>query len=86
MVRSSVASAPTIICVLCPPGAKCGAAARRGVMDEGRDCSLRACRASSMRTAMRAMERVMAAPFFCGASAARPSRVGSSTLMLRRSA
>ena len=41
------------------------------MMDEGRDCSLRACRASSMRTAMRAMERVMAAPFFCGASAAR---------------
>ena len=92
MVRSSVASAPTIICVLCPPGAKFGTLARRVVRDCGIDtmacaaCSLRAARDSPMCTAMRAIERSMAALFFSGASADRLSAVGSSMLMDRRSA
>ena len=70
MVRSSVASAPTIICVLWPAGAKRRGAARRGLMPAcdatgaGRAASL----ASSMWIRIVAIERRIAAPSFSGAS------------------
>jgi hypothetical protein len=70
--RSSEASAPTIICVDCPAGAK---RPERG-----------SAFASSMRARSRPMERRIEGRSFSGASAFSAASCGSSTLMDSRSA
>ncbi len=71
MARSSAPSAPTIICVLCPAGAKRGAPRSF---------------AAAMRAATRPMEARMEASDFSGASWRSDSSRGSSTLIESRSA
>jgi hypothetical protein len=71
-----VSVAPTIIWVLCPAGAKAGALR----------LSRRATFASSIRSLMPAMAARVRSRFFSGASSASEATVGSSMLMLIRSA
>ena len=79
MVRSVAASAPMIICVLCPAGAKRGPTLPRGVI-------FLASRASSSFSRSRPMVRRMARTSFSGASVAMLASSGTSMLMLSRSA
>jgi hypothetical protein len=76
MSASVLGVAPTIICVLCPPGAKRGG--RRPVCVRSLE--------ASMLVLIVVIAESMSSIFFCGASVFRSAGVGSSIFALSRSA
>jgi len=86
MARSLEPSAPTIIWVLCPAGAKRGARCGFGGASGSERGFRVASPLSSCAERICAIVRLMAPASFSGAKRVRDSAVGSSILTLKRSA